>query len=158
MALLQDEAREEIRRLPDRYEHRQSALIPALFVAQREAGYLSPEALREVSDLLDLPLNEVVAVASFYRLFFLEPVGRHLILLCTNLACMLNGSEAIKRHLASRLGIRPGQTTPDGAFTLRESECLASCHLAPMMLVDRERVGPLTPEAADQVLERYRGR
>lgn len=158
MALLRDEAREEIRRLPDRYEHRQSALLPALFVAQREAGYLSPEALREVASLLDLPLTEVAAVASFYRLFFLQPVGRHLILQCTNLACALNGSAAVLRHLESRLSIRPGQTTPDGIFTLRESECLAACHLAPMMLVDRERVGPLTPDGIDEVLERYRGR
>ncbi len=158
MPPLRDEARDEIRRLPDHYEHRQSALIPALFLAQRELGWLPPEGLREVADLLDLPLAEVTAVASFYRLFFLEPTGRHLILLCTNLACLLNGAERVRRHLEDRLEIRPGQTTPDGTFTLRESECLAACALAPMMMLDRDRFGPLTPPVVDEILERYRAR
>jgi NADH-quinone oxidoreductase subunit E len=152
------EAQERIRALADRYEHRQSALLPALFVAQEQAGYLPPETLAEVAALLELPTSEVASVASFYRLFFLEPVGRHLILLCTNLACALNGAETIRRHLEERLGIAPGQTTPDGAFTLRESECLAACPLAPMMMVDRERFGPLTPGSVDGILERHRGR
>ena len=152
------EAQERIRALADRYEQRQSALLPALFVAQEQAGYLPPETLAEVAALLELPTSEVVSVASFYRLFFLEPVGRHLILLCTNLACALNGAETIRRHLEERLGIAPGQTTPDGAFTLRESECLAACPLAPMMMVDRERFGPLTPAGVDEILERHRGR
>ncbi len=151
-------AQERIRALADRYEYRQSALLPALFLAQEDAGYLPPETLAEIAHLLDLPLSEVTSVASFYRLYFLEPVGRHLILLCTNLACALNGAEAIQRHLEERLGISPGQTTADGAFTLRESECLAACPLAPMMMVDRERFGPLTPAAVDGILERHRGR
>lgn len=152
------EAQERIRALADRYEQRQSALLPALFVAQEAAGYLPPETLAEVAALLELPTSEVASVASFYRLYFLEPVGRHLILLCTNLACALNGAEAIRRHLEERWGIAPGQTSADGAFTLRESECLAACSLAPMMMVDRERFGPLTPEAVDGILERHRGR
>lgn len=156
--LLAAEAQERIHALADRYERRQSALLPALFVAQEAAGYLPPETLAEVARLLGLPLSEVTSVASFYRLYFLEPVGRHLILLCTNLACALNGSEAIGRHLEERLGIGFGQTTPDGAFTLRASECLAACPLAPMMMVDRERFGPLTPPAVDEVLERHRAR
>lgn len=155
---LPEEARQRIRALTERYESRQSALLPALFLAQEAAGYLPPETLAEVAALLELPLSEVSSVASFYRLFFLEPVGRHLILLCTNLACQLNGAETIGRHLEERLGIAPGQTTPDGAFTVRESECLASCALAPMMMVDRERFGPLTPAGVDQILERHRGR
>jgi NADH-quinone oxidoreductase subunit E len=158
MPALGDEARDEIRRLPDHYEQRQSALIPALFVAQREVGWLPPDALDEVADLLDLPLSEVTAVASFYRFFFLEPPGRHLILVCTNLACALNGAAQIRRHLEERLSVQPGQTTADGAFTLRESECLAACDLAPMMMVDRERFGPLSPPAVDEILERYRAR
>lgn len=158
MAPLPDEARDEIRRLQRHYEQRQSALLPALFVAQRELGWLPPQALQEVADLLDLPLSEVTAVASFYRFFFLEPAGRHLILLCTNLACLLNGAEDLRRHLEERLGVRPGQTTPDGVFTFRESECLAACHLAPMLMVDRERFGPLTPREVDELLERYRAR
>ncbi len=158
MSVLRDEARDEIRRLPDHYEHRQSALIPALFVAQREMGWLPPDVLREVADLLDLPLSEVTSVASFYRFFFFEPPGRHLVLLCTNLACALNGAERIRRHLEEHLAIPSGQTTADGAFTVRESECLAACDLAPMMMVDRDRFGPLTPQSVDEILERYRAR
>ncbi|MGH2406336.1 MAG: NAD(P)H-dependent oxidoreductase subunit E, partial [bacterium] len=122
---LSDAARGEIRRLAGLYEHRQSALLPALFVAQQEAGYLPPWALAAVADALDLPLAEVTSVASFYSLLYLEPVGRHVIQCCTNLSCLLNGCGAVVARFAELLGIGPGGTTADGRFTLRTVECLA---------------------------------
>jgi NADH-quinone oxidoreductase subunit E len=153
---LSEAARSEIRALGARYERRQSALLPALFVAQREAGWLPPDVLEAVAEALEVPLSEVAAVASFYRLYCLRPPGRHQLLLCTNLACLLNGADRLRAHLEARLGVRPGETTPDGLFTFRTWECLAWCDHAPMMMVDEERYGPLTPERVDEVLARYR--
>ncbi|MDR7455026.1 MAG: NADH-quinone oxidoreductase subunit NuoE, partial [Armatimonadota bacterium] len=136
-------------------EHRQSALLPALFVAQREHGYLSPEALAGVAEALDLPVSEVASVASFYRLFYLKPVGRHVIQVCTNLACMLNGCAAVVRRFGERLGVASGETTADGRFTLRTVECLAACEEAPAVLVDEDRWARVTPGDIDRLLERY---
>jgi len=148
-------AREEIRGLAGLYEQRQSALLPALFVAQREAGYLTPSALAGVADALDLPLSEVTSVASFYSLLYLEPVGRHVIQCCTNLSCMLNGCGAVMQRFRDRLGIPPGATTPDGRFTLRTAECLAACEEAPAVIIDEDRWARVTPEGVDGLLARY---
>ncbi len=148
-------AREEIRRLAGVYEHRQSALLPALFVAQREFGHLPPEALQSVADLLDLPTAEVASVASFYSLFYLEPVGRHIIQVCTNLACMVNGCHAVVRRLEARLGVGPGGTSADGRFTLRTVECLAACDEAPSVIIDEDRWARVGPDDVDRILERY---
>lgn len=153
---LGEAARLEIRRLAGLYEHRQSALLPALFVAQQEAGYLTPDALAAVAETLDLPLGEVTSVASFYSLFYMEPVGRHVVQVCTNLSCMLNGCQEVVRRLQDLLGIVPGQTTPDGQFTLRAVECLGACDEAPAALVDEDRWARLTPEAVEPMLGRYR--
>jgi len=153
---LSEAAKAEIRRLAGLYEHRQSALLPALFVAQEEAGYLSPEALGAVAETLDLPTSEVTSVASFYSLLHFEPVGRHVVQVCTNLSCMLNGCQAVVRRLQEHLGVAPGGTTPDGRFTLRAVECLAACEEAPVILVDEDRWAKVTPESVDRVLERYR--
>ena len=156
MGRLSERAKEEILRLQGLYPQARSALLPALFVAQGEAGFLSQEVLEEVAELFQLPVNEVASVASFYALFHRKPVGRHVIHFCTNLSCMLNGAEEILDHLCRRLGVRPGETTGDGLFTVKEAECLAACDIAPMMLVDEEIYGHLTPQKVDEILERYR--
>ncbi|MDR7482577.1 MAG: NADH-quinone oxidoreductase subunit NuoE [Armatimonadota bacterium] len=152
---LSEAARREIRRLAARYEHRQSALLPALFVAQAEYGWLPPEALDGVAAALDLPLAEVASVASFYHLFYLEPVGRHVIQVCTNVSCMLAGCSAVVRRLHERLGVGPGGTTPDGRFTWRAAECLAACEEAPVVLIDEDRWPRVGPAAVDELLARY---
>jgi len=153
---LSEAARAEIRRLVGLYEHRQSALLPALFVAQQEFGYLSPEALEGVAEVLDLPVSEVASVASFYSLLYLEPVGRHVIQVCTNLACMVNGCGAVVERLKQRLGVAPGETTADGRFTLRTVECLAACDEAPAVMVDEDRWARVGPDDVDGILARYR--
>ncbi|MDR7543037.1 MAG: NADH-quinone oxidoreductase subunit NuoE [Armatimonadota bacterium] len=152
---LSEAALAEIRRLVGLYEHRQSALLPALFVAQHEYGYLPPEALEGVARALDLPISEVASVASFYSLFYLEPVGRHVIQVCTNLSCMINGCGAVVQRLQQRLGVGPGQTTPDGRFTLRTVECLAACDEAPAVIVDEDRWARVGPDDVDAILARY---
>ena len=153
---LSEEARSEIRRLMAQFPQRQSALLGALFVAQEETGWLSPEVVAEVAEAMDLPVSEVTSVASFYHLFHFKPTGRHLIQVCTNISCMLNGCGAVLHHLKRRLGIEIGQTTADGMFTLKTAECLAACEIAPMMMVGPDRYGPLTPENVEEILNRYR--
>lgn len=152
---LSAQARAEIDRLAGLYERRQSALLPALFVAQDEAGYLTPEALGAVAEALDLPLQEVVSVASFYHLLYLEPVGRHVIQVCTNISCMLNGCRRVLDRLTERLAVPAGATTPDGRFTLRAVECLAACDEAPVVLIDEDRWPRVTPDGLDDLLARY---
>jgi len=146
----------EIARLRGLYAHPQSALLPALHLAQGEVGYLSPAAMRDVADALGLPLTEVMAVATFYSMFHTERLGRHEIRVCTNLSCHLNGGDRILDHLCSRLGIRPGGTTPDGRVTVEPVECLAACEEAPVMLVDTERRARVTPGAIDELVGRLR--
>lgn len=153
---LSDAAKDQIRQLIGRFPQRQSALLPALFVAQDEVAFLSPEVLTEVASLLTLPVSEVTSVASFYHLFHFKPVGHHLIQVCTNLSCMLNGSGALLARLRERLGIEVGETTSDGQFTLRTAECLAACELAPMLMIGPDRHGPLTISNVDEALARYR--
>ncbi len=137
------------------FPQRQSALLGALFVAQDEVGYLTPEAVADVAAVLDLPVSEVTSVASFYHLYRFKPEGRHLIQVCTNVSCLLNGCGRILEHLRGRLRVDVGETTRDGVFTLKTAECLAACESAPMMMVDTERYGPLSPERVDALLQQY---
>ena len=152
---LSDAAKTEIRRLMAQFPHRQSALLGALFVAQEEAGVLFPEIVVQVAEVMRLPESEVTSVASFYHLFRFKPEGRHLIQVCTNVSCLLNGCDRALERLKHRLGIEVGETTPDGRFTLRTAECLAACEIAPMMMVGPDRHGPVQPEQIDEILGKY---
>jgi NADH-quinone oxidoreductase E subunit len=151
--MLKAETRTRIEALIERYPERRSALIPALKLAQRESGYLSAEVLCELAEIFRLTPNEVHEVASFYTMLFRKPVGRYVIWVCTNISCMLCGAEGILAHLESRLGIRPGETTPDGRFTLMEAECLASCGTAPVVQINDDYYENLTLEKLDRILD-----
>lgn len=135
---------------PDR---KQAAVMAALMIAQRERGWLNEEILQYVARRLEIPVIRVAEVATFYSMYELAPVGRHKISLCTNISCMLRGSDGIMQHIEGRLGIRPGETTADGKFTLKEVECLAACCGAPMMQVDDEYYENLTPDRVDEILD-----
>ena len=151
--MLSETTRQKIQTLIGKYPQRRSALIPSLQMAQAEIGYLSPDAVREVSQIFELSPNEVYEVVSFYTMFFKEPVGRHVIQVCTNISCLLCSAEDIMMHLQKRLGIKPGQTTPDKRVTLLEVECLASCGTAPAAQIDDEYHENLTPEKLDRILD-----
>ncbi len=151
--MLSEAVKRDIEALRGRYPVAQSALIPALLRVQEEQGWVSPEAMAEVGRLLGLPVEVVAEVASFYTLIFTEPPGRHVVQLCTNVSCMLSGAEAVREHVERALGIRTGQTTPDGRVTLLAVECLAACDHAPCMIVDQQRHGPLSPEEAARLVE-----
>jgi NADH-quinone oxidoreductase subunit E len=138
--------------LVKRYPERRSALIPILHEVQAEVGHLSPEAIEWVARFMGLTSADVMSVASFYDMLSLEPQGRHVIYVCQNLSCALLGAEQVVRHLEARLGIRAGETTPDGRITLRRMECLAACGGAPAIQVDGIHHERVTPERLDALV------
>lgn len=151
--MLSEEVKTRITQLKGRYPQPRSALLPALHLAQREHdGWLSDELMAEVAEVMDLPPTEVRSVASFYTMFNRRPVGEYLVQVCTNLSCSLLGAEHIAEHLKRRLGIKVGETTPDGLFTLLEVECLGSCGTAPMMQINDTYYENLTVERVDEIL------
>lgn len=153
--VLSDHVREEIDAWLARYpeNQRRSAVLGALRAVQHEEGYLSTPAMDAVAAYLRIAPMEVYEVASFYSMYELNPVGRHTIAVCDNVSCMLRGGDRIIGHIENKLGIRLGESTPDGKFYLkREEECLAACCGAPMMQVDHVYYENLTPEKVDEIL------
>jgi NADH-quinone oxidoreductase subunit E len=137
-------------------EEKQSAVMSALTVVQGEHGYLTPVLMDYVAEYLNMPAIAVYEVASFYSMYELKPVGRHLINVCTNISCLLCDSKKVVNHLEKKLKIKLGETTQDGRFTLRSVECLGACVNAPMMQVDKDYHENLTTDKIDAVLEEYR--
>jgi NADH-quinone oxidoreductase subunit E len=139
---------------PDR---RRSAVISALHAVQHEQGFLTPGSMDAVAAYLGLPPIQVYEVASFYSMFETRPCGRHHVSVCTNISCMLRGGEAILEHVEKRLGVKVGESTPDGRFFLKkEEECLAACNGAPMMMVDHVYYENLTPDTVDRILDEHK--
>jgi NADH-quinone oxidoreductase E subunit len=142
------------RDLLTRYPQRQAALLPTLWLAQQEFGWLSEEALSYVADLMELPAARVAGVASFYTMYYKQPVGKYHLQVCRTLSCALRGSNDITGCIEKHLGIKVGETTPDGRFTLSEVECLASCGTAPMLQLNEDYVENLTVESTLALLDR----
>ena len=139
------------------YPERRSAILPALRVAQEEhGGWLPPEALREVADALELAPAQVKAVASFYDMLHLEPVGRHLVEVCTNLSCALVGAQQVVDAFEQELGVRPGETAEDGSVTLRTIECAGGCGRAPVVVVDGRYREPVRAEDVPGIAKELR--
>nr|VFJ51283.1 MAG: NADH dehydrogenase subunit E [Candidatus Kentron sp. DK] len=153
---LTEHARAEIDRWMAKYppEQKRSALLAALREVQHENhGFLTIASMDAVADYLGLPPIAVYEVASFYSMLETEPVGRHSVSVCTNISCLLRGGEAIQGQVEKKLGIKTGETTPDGRIFLKcEEECLAACCGAPMMMVDHKYHENLTPEKVDEIL------
>jgi len=147
----------EIGKLRKRYPETRSAVLPALRLAQEEhGGWLPPEALREVADALDVTPAFCLSIASFYDMFQLEPVGRHLVEVCTNVSCALVGAQQVLEELESKLGCRAGETTEDGEVTLRTIECLGGCGWATVVAVDHRYRLHVTPENVSEIVEELR--
>lgn len=135
----------------------QSAVIPCLHILQNaNEGWLTTAIMDALAEYLCMPAISVYEVATFYTMFELEPVGKHKISVCTNISCMLCGSEKIMSHIQQKLNIKPGQTTEDGMFTLKEVECLGACVGAPMMLLDRDYHEFLNEDKVDDILDALR--
>ena len=135
-----------------------SAVMPLLRLAEERDGWVTPEAIAEIGDILGLSSAEVLAVASFYSMYHLKPKGRHVISVCHNLACNLMGAERVIEHLEDTLGVdSEGETTADGAFTLERAECLAACDAAPCLQVDYDALhAKVTPESVEALVEELR--
>lgn len=140
-----------------RYPSPQSAILPALWAVQQEQGYVTKEGMHEVAQHLGLPASLVEATSSFYSMYLTRPEGRHEAVVCVNVSCALRGADELFAYCEERLGIQDGQTTSDGAITLRSTiECLGGCGGAPMMQVDHRFEEDLTPERVNAIFERLR--
>ena len=136
-----------------KYPRKRSAMLPILHAVQNEQGKISEEAIQYVAERLDANPIEVYEVVTFYTMFFTEQIGKYHIQLCRTLSCMLCGFEDVLEHLEKKLGIKPGQVTPDGKFRLSEVECLGSCSTAPAMQLNFDYHEELTPEKVDEILK-----
>lgn len=134
-------------------DQKQSAVIPALHIVQDKYHWLTTDVMDEVAEYLEMPAISVYEVATFYSMFELKPTGANKFCVCTNISCLLRGSEKVVEHLENRLGIKMGESTEDGKFALKEVECLGACGGAPMMLLNKEYIENLTPEKLDEIID-----
>jgi NADH-quinone oxidoreductase E subunit len=164
MSVLLDKHATEIEKILSKYpsDRKRSAVLPLLYIAQQEYGYCTPDAIREVAEIVGVEPTEVDEVVGFYTLFFDHPVGKHVVQVCNDLPCALRGSEQFLDHACKKLDVdkhqveHGGATTTDGAFTLESVVCLGACDKAPMMQIDLEYFERLTPEEFDRLIEEYR--
>ncbi len=146
------EVEAEIDRHLAKYPVMRSAILPLMFIVQRERGYLDPPGVAYLAKRLKLRITDIWEVATFYSMLHTEPIGKYHIQICRTLSCKIMGSDKITRHCAEKLGINVGETTPDGRFTLSEVECLGSCGTAPMFQINFDYHENLTPERVDEIL------
>lgn len=154
--LIDDASRAEIDKWVAKYpvEQKQSAVMSALRIMQdANGGWLTPEIMDAIAEYLEMPSISVYEVATFYSMYEMKPVGKHKISVCTNVSCMLCGSDQIVSYLNNKLGIKFGEVTTDGRFSLKEVECLGSCGGAPMFQIGRDYYENLTPAKVDEILE-----
>ncbi|MGE0130568.1 MAG: NADH-quinone oxidoreductase subunit NuoE [Blastocatellales bacterium] len=151
--MLTEEEKREIEAEFHQYARKQSACIDALKMLQRSRGWVSDESLRELAEFLEMTPDELDSVATFYNLIFRKPVGKHVILICDGVSCWIMGYERIREHLTARLGIRLGETSADGEFTMLPIACLGACDHAPVLMIGDETYPDLEPRTLDQILE-----
>lgn len=150
---LSAEGVELINRDKDRYETRLSAVIPCLYHVQREKGWVSPEAVTFLSEMLEVPESHINEVLSFYTMFNKQPVGKYHVQVCCNISCAMNGGRELADHLSKAFDVKNGQISRDGKVTVSRVECLGSCGTAPMMQVNDEYYEDLTPEKAVEIIK-----
>ncbi|MCX7621160.1 MAG: NAD(P)H-dependent oxidoreductase subunit E [Acidimicrobiales bacterium] len=156
MSRLSTENVEVAREIIARYPRPKSALIPLLHLAQEQDGYVTSEAMAHIAELVGCTPAEVLGTCSFYEMFKLHPVGRYLVNICTNISCMLCGGEELLEHAEKRLGIKAGNTTEDGLFTLEEVECIAACTEAPSLQVNYRYFHKVTHDDFDRLVDDLR--
>lgn len=146
---------QELAKIEEMLSHlptRQAGTIDALKIVQEHRGYVPDEAIYDLAPVLEISAAEVERTATFYNLIFRKPVGKHVIFVCDSISCFLTGGETVMSYLINALGIQPGQTTPDGEFTLLPTVCLGHCDVAPVMMLDWKIIGNLTPDKIDRAL------
>lgn len=136
-----------------KYPHKRAAIMPVLYIAQEQNGFISGEVMLEVAKILEITPEDVLGVVTFYTMYHQHPVGKYHIQVCTNISCMLKGGYEIYRRVKDKLGIDNMQVTPDSLFSLEEVECMGSCGTAPMLAVNEDYYENLTNESTDQIIE-----
>lgn len=153
MFQLSTEGKQKVLNELKRYESKQSAVLPALYIGQKENnGYISAEVIKELSKVMDIPESQINEVFTFYSMYNKNKVGKYHVQVCRTLSCMLNGAEELTAHLCSELNVKLNEVTSDGRFTISEVECLGSCGTAPMMQIGNKYHENLTPESAMNLL------
>jgi NADH-quinone oxidoreductase subunit E len=150
-----ESTRERLRELFERFPRRPDALLTALYIVQEDCNNLAPEVLSELAEIMEMPKSIMYEVVTFYHLYSTKRRGRNIILICQNLCCYLRGSDEIYQAVYEELGIRPGETTEDGRFTLETAECLAACERAPAMMINEKTFGPVDPAQVKKILKKY---
>ena len=153
--MISEYAKQRMRDLASRYPVARSAVMPALYIAQQEEGYITQDGLAAVAEAIGLTVDDVESVATFYTMYYQQPQGKKVIKVCTSISCYLRNCDALVKQLEQRLGIQRGQTTLDGNYTLMTAECLASCGTAPVLQVNDEFVENVTLEMADALVDEW---
>lgn len=138
------------------YPMRSAACIEALKIVQEHRGWVSDESVKDIAAFLEIPLEEVDGVATFYNMIFRKPVGRNIILVCNSITCYIMGFESLYQHLSKKLNIKFGETTADKRFTLLPNPCLGDCDHAPAMMINKDHYNKLNPALLDDILEKYK--
>ena len=146
--------KKEFERLMTRYPDKGAVILPALHLAQKELGYVSDEAIIHIAQLLGTSPARIEGVATFYTMYNRKPVGKYHVQICRNISCSLLGAEHLIAHVSKKLGVKPGETTADGKFTLTKVECLGSCGTAPVMQVNDDYHENLTEASVDAILDK----
>ena len=154
--MLNEQNLKTIEEIRQRYPTSQAALLPALWIAQEQYGWISEETMKEIASLLNLPFGHVLGVVSFYTMFHRKPIGKYHLQVCTNVSCQLLGSEKVVDYLSQKCKVELDGTSVDGKYTLSEVECLGSCATAPMMQINEEYFENLTKEKIDHILLRLK--
>jgi NADH-quinone oxidoreductase E subunit len=153
--MISEQTKQRMRELAARYPVARSAVMPSLSIAQQEEGYITRAGLEAVAEAINLTVDDVESVATFYTMYYQQPPGKKVIKICTSISCYLRNCDALVSHCEQRLGIKRGETTPDGNFTLLITECLASCGTAPVLQVNNEFVENVTPAMFDALLNEW---
>src|SRR6266705_5764732 len=153
--MISEQAKQRMCDLAARYPVARSAVMPALYIAQQEEGYITQAALEAVAEAIGLTVDDVESVATFYTMYYQQPPGKKVIKVCTSISCYLRNCDALVQHLEKRLGITRGETTADGNYTLMTAECLASCGTAPVLQINNAFVENVTPAMADALVDEW---
>jgi NADH-quinone oxidoreductase E subunit len=153
--MISEQAKQRMRDMAARYPVARSAVMPALYIAQQEEGYITQPALEAVAEAIGMTVDDVESVATFYTMYYQQPPGKKVIKVCTSISCYLRNCDSLVNRLEQRLGIKRGETTADGNYTLMTAECLASCGTAPVIQVNDEFVENVTPAMTDALIDEW---
>jgi NADH-quinone oxidoreductase E subunit len=153
--MISEQAKQRMRELAGRYPSARSAVMPALYIAQEEEGYITRDALEAVAEAIGMTVDDVESIATFYTMYYQRPPGKKVVKVCTSISCYLRNCDALVEHLEQRLDIKRGETSADGNYTLLTAECLASCGTAPVLQVNDEFVENVTLDKVDALVEEW---